>query len=126
MIFWLIIFSLTSHADEPPVGVIRFKLDEPKLETLSQVQYVGGTQEKVSASCPKDFQISSASCDGSSRGLEKSFIQGDTSRLVFTKLIRLENQAECTAQLVRPGEFVKLSLTLNCESMPRFAQKQTP
>lgn len=110
-----------SYADSSFSGLSTIKIEMPKKEsiTVSAYRYVMDVSQQLSVSCPIGTKLISAGCAGEIRSLEVSSLTGDaTSRHIFTKTVVATNDpistATCNAVLVRPEEFIRLSVSAEC------------
>jgi hypothetical protein len=124
----LCLFSMPALASEPFSGSSRMRLELPKVETstVSAQRYVMDPSQQLVASCPKDAKLIAAGCSADMRSLEGSFLTDDLAIVpVLTKTtISTQDQvssASCNAVSVRPDQFVRLAVSVECSPIEPIA-----
>jgi hypothetical protein len=122
ILFFVTFFALAgkSYGDE---GVTSWNGD---FSTVFTAGYVLSSKQSLIVSCPKDKKVNSASCNSSSRLFSGSMTLIDTAsgaalrenfsivEIIKTVEVGGISQAKCRAQVVRPDEVVKLTMTVKC------------
>lgn len=112
----------TSYALDSISGVSRFKMELPaKKESLKVManNYVMSNSQAATVSCPSGTKLIRPMCSGESRSSEGVLVSDTVnSRSVFVNTsVSSKDQvsmASCNAVMVKPLEFVRLSITAEC------------